>query len=139
VRTRGLAAISTGLFCVQLDCFAMNLALPRMASELGSTATDLQWVISNYMVTLGAFIVPPGRIGDVFGRKRALLTGIALFGVPSALCAVASSAEVVIAMRVVQGIGRADLPGVGLRADQRAASRYFQPRHRIGLRHSGFG
>lgn len=102
-----LAAVATGLFCVQLDYFAMNLALPRMAEELGGTATGLQWVISIYMVTLGAFMVPAGRIGDIFGRKRALLTGVALFGTASVLCALAPSAGVVIAMRVVQGVGAA--------------------------------
>lgn len=102
-----LPAVATGLFCVQLDYFAVNLALPRMADELGSTVSDLQWVISVYMVTLGAFMVPAGRIGDIFGRKRALLTGVALFGIASALCALAPSAPVVIAMRVVQGLGAA--------------------------------
>ena len=76
-----LAAVSTALFCVQIDYFAMNLALPRMASNLDSNATDLQWVISVYMLALGAFMVPAGRIGDIFGRRRALLAGIALFGV----------------------------------------------------------
>jgi MFS family permease len=84
------AAVSLALFCVQIDYFAMNLALPRMAADLGSTATDLQWVISIYMLALGAFMVPAGRIGDIFGRRRALLTGIALFGVASVLCAVSS-------------------------------------------------
>jgi MFS family permease len=74
------------LFCVQIDYFAMNLALPRMAIDLNSTATDLQWVISVYMLALGAFMVPAGRIGDIFGRRRALLAGIALFGLSSALC-----------------------------------------------------
>lgn len=95
------------LFCVQIDYFAMNLALPRMASELNSTATDLQWVISVYMLALGAFMVPAGRIGDIFGRRRALLAGVALFGVASALCALAPSATVVIAFRAVQGLGAA--------------------------------
>ena len=58
-----------------------------MAIDLNSTATDLQWVISVYMLALGAFMVPAGRIGDIFGRRRALLAGIALFGLSSALCA----------------------------------------------------
>src|ERR1700737_3299901 len=49
-----LVAVSTALFCVQIDYFAMNLALPRMAHDLGSSATDLQWVISIYMLSLGA-------------------------------------------------------------------------------------
>jgi EmrB/QacA subfamily drug resistance transporter len=95
------------LFCVQIDYFAMNLALPRMALDLNSTATDLQWVISIYMLALGAFMVPAGRIGDIFGRRRALLAGIALFGLSSVLCALAPSATLVIAFRALQGLGAA--------------------------------
>jgi EmrB/QacA subfamily drug resistance transporter len=102
-----LVAVATALFCVQIDYFAMNLALPRMASDLHSTATDLQWVISVYMLALGAFMVPAGRIGDIFGRRRALLAGIALFGLASVLCALAPSATLVIASRALQGIGAA--------------------------------
>ncbi len=102
-----LAAVSTALFCVQLDYFAMNLALPRMAADLGSTTTDLQWVVSIYMLTLGAFMVPAGRIGDIFGRRRALLGGIALFGLASVGCALAPDAAVVIGFRALQGIGAA--------------------------------
>lgn len=102
-----LSAVSTALFCVQIDYFAMNLALPRMAVDLHTTATDLQWVISVYMLALGAFMVPAGRIGDIFGRRRALLTGIAMFGAASVLCALAPSATMVIAFRALQGIGAA--------------------------------
>ena len=108
VRSRWiLAAVSTALFCVQIDYFAMNLSLPRMAADLHSTTSDLQWVISVYMLTLGAFMVPAGRIGDIFGRRRALLGGIALFGVASVFCAIAPSAAVVIAFRALQGVGAA--------------------------------
>jgi EmrB/QacA subfamily drug resistance transporter len=99
--------VSTALFCVQIDYFAMNLALPRMAHDLGSSATDLQWVISIYMLSLGAFMVPAGRIGDIFGRRRALLAGVALFGVASVLCAVAPTAPMLIAFRALQGLGSA--------------------------------
>jgi EmrB/QacA subfamily drug resistance transporter len=102
-----LTAVSTALFCVQIDYFAMNLALPRMASDLHSSTSDLRWVISVYMLALGAFMVPAGRIGDIFGRRRALLAGIALFGVASVFCAVAPSAAVVIGFRAVQGLGAA--------------------------------
>ncbi|OBA99142.1 MFS transporter [Mycobacteriaceae bacterium 1482268.1] len=102
-----MAAVSTALFCVQIDYFAMNLALPRMASDLGSTGTDLQWVISVYMLALGACMVPAGRVGDIFGRRRALLAGIALFGLASVLCAIAPSAAMLIAFRAVQGVGAA--------------------------------
>jgi EmrB/QacA subfamily drug resistance transporter len=108
VRSRWiLAAVSMALFCVQIDYFAMNLALPRMASELDSNATDLQWVISVYMLALGTFMVPAGRFGDIFGRRRALLAGVALFGLASVLCALAPSATLVIAFRALQGLGAA--------------------------------
>lgn len=102
-----LAAVSTALFCVQLDYFAVNLALPKMAADLGTTATDLQWVISIYMLALGSCMVPAGRIGDIFGRRRTLLLGIAVFGTSSALCAIAPSAAWVIGSRAVQGLGAA--------------------------------
>ncbi|GAS87111.1 MFS transporter [Mycolicibacterium brisbanense] len=102
-----LAAVSTALLCVQLDYFAVNLALPKMAEDLGTTATDLQWVISIYMLALGACMVPAGRIGDIFGRRRILLIGIAVFGASSAVCAVAPSAAWVIGSRAAQGVGAA--------------------------------
>jgi len=95
------------LFCVQIDYFAMNLALPRMALDLKTTTPDLQWVISVYMLALGAFMVPAGRIGDIFGRRRALLAGVALFGVASALCALAPTAGLLITFRALQGVGAA--------------------------------
>ncbi|MBJ8345785.1 MFS transporter [Antrihabitans sp. YC2-6] len=85
----------------------MNLAVPRIAEDLDASAPDLQWVISAYMLALGAFMVPGGRIGDMYGRRRALLGGIALFGLSSVGCALAPSAEMLIGARVVQGIGAA--------------------------------
>ena len=108
VRSRWLmAAVAMALFCVQVDYFAMNLALPRMATDFGSTATDLQWIISIYMVTLGAFMVPAGRLADIFGRKRALLIGIAVFGFASLLCTIAPSAATLVGFRALQGVGAA--------------------------------
>jgi EmrB/QacA subfamily drug resistance transporter len=95
------------LFCVQIDYFAANLALPRIAFDLHSSPTDLQWVISVYMLTLGAFMVPAGRIGDIFGRRKALLSGIVLFGVASVLCALAPSVPLIVAFRALQGLGAA--------------------------------
>ena len=102
-----MAAASLSLFCVQIDYFAVNLALPRMAIEFNSTATDLQWIVSIYMVTLGAFMVPAGRLADIFGRKRALMAGIALFGLTSLLCAVAPSVTTLVVFRALQGMGAA--------------------------------
>lgn len=118
----------------------MNLALPRMAIELGTTATNLQWMVSVYMLALGAFMVPAGRIGDIFGRRRALLTGIALFGIASALCALAPSAAFIIGFPGAAGPrGGPDLSGVGQRAHQRLSRGARQPGDRTRLRHCRIG
>jgi MFS family permease len=127
------------LFCVQIDYFAMNLALPRMAVDLNSTATDLQWVISVYMLTLGAFMVPAGRIGDIFGRRRALLAGIALFGLSSVLCAGAVGDTRHRLPRPAGTWCSADLSGFCECVDQRLSDRACQSRDRVGLRHSRIG
>jgi EmrB/QacA subfamily drug resistance transporter len=104
-----LAAAGTAMFLVDLDFFALNLSIPRMAQDLHDSATDMQWVISGYMLALAAFLIPGGRLGDVLGRKRMLLVGLAVFGAAAILCGTASSSEVLIAFRVVQGIGAAIL------------------------------
>lgn len=103
-RLRGvLAAASLAMFVVQLDYFALNLALPQMADDFDVSTTDLQWVISGNMLALAALLIFGGRVGDIFGRRRALLTGLALFTVAAIACGLAPSSEVVIAFRVVQG------------------------------------
>jgi MFS family permease len=104
-----LAAASIGIFAVQLDFFALNLALPDMASELDTTTTDLQWVISGYMLALAAFLIPGGRLGDIFGRKRMMIVGLAIFGLSSLAGGLAPNAGVVIGFRILQGVGAAIL------------------------------
>jgi EmrB/QacA subfamily drug resistance transporter len=107
----GFVLVATGLamFIVDLDFFALNLAIPRMAEELDTSATNMQWVISGYMLAGGAFLIPGGRAADVFGRKRMLLTGIAVFGGASLACGLAPNPEILIAFRIVQGMGCAIL------------------------------
>jgi EmrB/QacA subfamily drug resistance transporter len=104
-----LVATGLAMFIVDLDFFALNLAIPRMAEELDTSATNMQWVISGYMLAGGAFLIPGGRAADVFGRKRMLLTGIAVFGGASLACGLAPNPEVLIAFRIVQGMGCAIL------------------------------
>jgi EmrB/QacA subfamily drug resistance transporter len=102
-----LAAAAVGLVMVQLDFFALNLALPRMAEDLDVQTTDLQWVISGYMLALASFLIPGGRLGDILGRRRVLIVGLAIFATASAICGAASSPGVVIGFRVLQGVGAA--------------------------------
>jgi EmrB/QacA subfamily drug resistance transporter len=104
-----LAAAGTAMFLVDLDFFALNLSIPRMAEDLGVSATDMQWVVSGYMLALAAFMIPGGRLGDVLGRRRMLIVGLTVFGAAAVLCGTAASAEVLIGFRIVQGIGAAIL------------------------------
>jgi EmrB/QacA subfamily drug resistance transporter len=104
-----LAAASMSMFATNLDFFALNLSIPGMADDLGVSTTDMQWAISGYMLALGAFLIPGGRLGDIVGRRRMLITGLAIFGGTSLVAGLASSAGVVIALRIVQGLGAAIL------------------------------
>jgi MFS family permease len=99
------AAVTQG--AINMDFWAMGVALPRMADDLGTTATELQWVVSGYLVALGAFFVAGGRLGDIYGRRRLLLVGMAIFAVSSAIAGAGTEPAVVIAFRVAQGVGAA--------------------------------
>lgn len=99
--------VAAALFCIQLDFFSLNLALPTIAEDLATPVTDLQWLLSGYMIALGALLIPAGRAGDVLGRRRVLLTGVAVFGLTSLVCGLVSSVPVLIAARVAQGVGAA--------------------------------
>lgn len=100
-----LIAASACVFIVQLDFYALNLALPSMAAELGSSTTDLQWVISGYILAQAAFLIPGGKLGDILGRRRVLVAGLVTFGVGSLGAGLGSDPPIVIAFRVVQGMG----------------------------------
>lgn len=107
-RLRGtLLAAALAIFVVQLDFFSINLALPRMSEDLGVSVTDLQWAISGFMLAVAAFLIPGGRLGDILGRRRMLVVGLAIFIFSSTVCGIVSSAELVIGFRVLQGIGGA--------------------------------
>jgi EmrB/QacA subfamily drug resistance transporter len=110
-RRPGLLLGATGLamFAIDLDFFSLNLALPDMARSLGTTTTDLQWAISAPLLALGALLIPAGRLGDIFGRRPLFLLGATLFAVASLGCGLADSAGLLIAMRVLQGVGGAVL------------------------------
>jgi MFS family permease len=73
-----LAAASMAMFATNLDFFALNLSIPGMARELDSSTTNMQWVISGFMLALGSFLIPGGRLGDILGRKRVLIAGTAI-------------------------------------------------------------
>ena len=90
-----------------LDGTVVNTALPAISNDLDASLADLQWVISAYLLTLGAFLVLGGSLGDHFGRRRVLIWGLVGFGVTSALCGLAPSTGVLIGARAAQGIAAA--------------------------------
>jgi len=100
-----IAACALAMLIVQMDWFALNLALPAIARHFGVPATDLQWVVSGYMLSIGALMVTAGRLADVYGRRRIIVIGLAAFGVVSALCGMATHELWLIAWRVVHGAG----------------------------------
>lgn len=100
-----LLAVSLCIFVIDLDFFALNLALPQIGRGLDTTATDLQWVISGYLLAIAAFLVPGGRLGDILGRKRMLQIGLVIFGLSSLGGGLAPDAGILIGFRVVQGVG----------------------------------
>lgn len=90
-----------------LDATVMNVALPRIKSDLGFTDTGLSWVMTAYSLAFGGLLLLGGRAGDLFGRRRTFVLGTAVFTVASLLGGLADSAELLIAARVAQGIGAA--------------------------------
>ncbi len=109
-----LVAVSLALFCIQVDFFGLNLAIPDMARSFGVSTGEVQWVISGYMLSLGSLFILGGRLGDIFGRQWMLLTGIAIFGVSSVLCALAPNLGLLVAFRVAEGAGAALIFPVGI-------------------------
>ena len=98
-------AIAIALICVQLDYFALALALPNMAEDLHTTPENLQWTVSAYMIAIGIAMVPGSRLGDLLGRKKAVLIGLSIFGLASLWCGLSPTADSVIAARIIQGFG----------------------------------
>ena len=107
-----LAATVLGSGVASLDATVVNVALPRLGQDLNADFAGLQWVITAYTLTLASLILLGGALGDRFGRRRVFCFGLVWFAVASAACAAAPTIGVLIAARLVQGVGGALLtPG----------------------------
>jgi EmrB/QacA subfamily drug resistance transporter len=107
-----LLATVLGSSLVMLDATVVNVALPRLGADLDAGFDGLQWVVNAYTLTLAAFILLGGSLGDHYGRRRVFQIGVAWFAVASALCGLAPTVEMLAAGRALQGIGGALLtPG----------------------------
>ncbi|MDT0351432.1 MFS transporter [Pseudonocardia charpentierae] len=109
-----LAICCSSLFIVGLDNTIVNLALPAIRRDLGSSLSGLQWVIDAYTVVLASLLMLGGSIGDRIGRRRTFQTGLALFGAGSLLCSIAPTTGSLIAFRALQAVGGSMLNPVAM-------------------------
>lgn len=105
----GLFFIGLSLTVISLDNTILSVALPSISSDLGASASDLQWIVDAYVLVFAALLLTMGAIGDRLGRKRALQFGLVMFGLGSLWAALANSTEMLIAARAFLGIGGATI------------------------------
>jgi len=107
-----IAATAAGSGVAFLDATVVNVALPAIGRDLGSTLAGLQWTAGAYLITLSALLLLGGSLGDHYGRRRVFLVGLGAFTAASVLCGLAPSATALVAARAIQGAGAAMLvPG----------------------------
>ena len=116
-----LGALTLLLLCaVQflgiVDASIVNVALPSIQRSLHFSQQNLQWVASGYILTFGGFLLLGGRLGDLLGRRRMLIAGLTVFGLASLAAGLASTSGLLIAARLVQGVGGALMAPAALSA-----------------------
>jgi EmrB/QacA subfamily drug resistance transporter len=106
-RWLSLMILCTGFLLIVVDMTIVNVALPSIQRDLGFSQSGLAWVINAYLIAFGGFLLLAGRLGDLAGRKRVYLIGLAIFTGASVLCGLSFSQPMLIAARFLQGIGGA--------------------------------
>ena len=102
-----LGAVSFGLFMIMLDNTVVNVALPSIQRDLGADLSSLEWIVTGYALTFAALMLIGGKLADAYGRRLIFVVGIVVFTLSSLACGLAGSTDVLIAARVVQGVGAA--------------------------------
>lgn len=102
-----LTALLVASFLINLETTAVNVALPALVRDLGSTTTQLQWVVDAYSLAFAALLLTAGSLSDRFGRKGMLLAGLTVFGASSVVGGLMTSSGSLIAARTVMGLGAA--------------------------------
>jgi EmrB/QacA subfamily drug resistance transporter len=104
-----LLVTCVAMFMLLLDVTIVNVALPQIQRDLGSSFSDLQWVVDAYALTLASFLLTAGSLGDRLGRKRIFVIGFSVFTVTSLLCGLAGDPTVLNVCRAIQGVGAAGM------------------------------
>lgn len=107
LRWLAAAVLAVGALMDLIDVTIVNVALPTIRRDLHASATQLEWVVSGYLLAFAASLIIAGNLGDKFGRKRLFLIGVAAFGAASLFAGLSATAAELITSRVVQGVGAA--------------------------------
>jgi EmrB/QacA subfamily drug resistance transporter len=102
-----LGALSFALFMIMLDNTVVNVALPSIQRDLGIGLTELEWTVNAYALTFAVLMLSGGKLADFFGRRRIFLLGLVIFTLSSLACGLATTGEMLIGARTVQGVGAA--------------------------------
>jgi EmrB/QacA subfamily drug resistance transporter len=102
-----LGCVAFALFMVMLDNTVVNVALPSIQRDLGIGLSELQWTVNAYALTFAVLMLTGGKLADFLGRRRVFISGLAIFTASSLACGLATSGEMLIAARTVQGVGAA--------------------------------
>ena len=102
-----LVVLCAGMLMIVLDATIVNVALPSIQSDLGFAPSSLAWVVNAYLIAFGGALLLAGRLGDLLGRRRVFLAGIAVFTAASLLCGLSVGQEMLVAARFIQGVGGA--------------------------------
>ena len=102
-----LSVLCLTMFVTVMDNTVLNVALPRLVSELGATTSQLQWIVDSYTLVFAGLLLTAGSLGDRFGRKRFFIVGMVVFGLGSLLSALATGPGQLIATRGLMGVGGA--------------------------------
>jgi EmrB/QacA subfamily drug resistance transporter len=113
-KTATLVVATMTSFLIPFMSSSINVALPSISKELMMDAILLSWVATSYLLAAAVFLVPFGRIADIYGRKRILTYGTVIFTISSFLSALSTSATMLISFRILQGMGSAMIFGTGV-------------------------
>ena len=100
-----LTVLLLALFMELVDVSSANLALPSIQSDIGASPSELQWVMAAYSIAFAMALLPGGHLGDVWGRRRAFMAGVVLFGMASMACGFVDTPLALIVSRLAQGLG----------------------------------
>lgn len=112
-RWSAVVVACSGAFVTALSTMLVSVAAPTIARDLHASHADVGWVLSAYLLALSCLLAGVGRLGDVLGRKRVYLTGFVAFGIASVACGLAPTLPLLVAARVVQGVGATALMATG--------------------------